>query len=163
MRGHGIRPCSTSLFKTCKTVYEETAPVLYERTEFEVNIFYVRTSVMFYDIGSVLNQGQVLRQIRHLVVGICLFHRGGHEERFRQMEALARGLETAEAELKTLSVVCHACPRCGGYNGKRSKTGAQQILQDALERLGEDEERGLKRPLYRTMLEACEIGDNCDA
>ena len=93
-----------ALLKTCRTIYSEAAPLLYDATTFRVQIYPVEGFSSHGNINRLHTSTPFLRRIRHVEIKSCIILPGHIEPALRLMKTFACALEHSNARIKTLNV-----------------------------------------------------------
>jgi hypothetical protein len=134
-RGHA------ALLKTCRTIYKEASPVLYDATTFRVQIYPVEGYSSHGNINRLCKSTPFLRLVRHVEIKSCIIMPTHIEPALRLMKTFARALEEAGAKIKTLNV-----------RSKLFNDLSKRKLRDYRDRLAREEEPE-KCQLFQRMID----------
>lgn len=134
-RGHA------ALLKTCRIIYREAAPVLYDATTFRVQIYPVEGFSSHGNINRLCKSTPFLKLVRHVEIKSCIIMPTHIEPALRLMKTFARALEEADAKIKTLNV------RSKLFNDLSKKK-----LRDYRDKLASEEEPD-KSKLFQRMID----------
>lgn len=93
-----------AILKTCRAIYQEAAPILYDATTFRVQIYPVEGYSSHGNVNRLHSSTPFLRRIRHIEINSCIFLPSHIEPALRLMKTFACALEDSQATIKTLNV-----------------------------------------------------------
>lgn len=140
-----------AILKTCRTIYKEAAPVLYDATTFRVQIYPVEGYSSHGNVNRLHSSTPFLRRIRHIEIKSCIILPSHIEPALRLMKTFACALEDSEATIKTLNV-----------RSKLFNDMSKRKLNEYREKFSVREEAGFKGErcqLFQKMIEASGDGN----
>lgn len=140
-----------AILKTCRMIYQEASPILYDATTFRVQIYPVEGYSSHGNINRLYSSTPFLRRIRHVEIKSCIILPSHIEPALRLMKTFACALEDSDAKIKTLNV------RSKLFNDM-SKRKLNEY-REKLSRREEPELSGSKCQLFQQMIDGASSGN----
>jgi hypothetical protein len=102
-----------ALLKTCKTIYSEAAPVLYDTVTFRVQVYPVDGYPSYGNISHLSKNTLFLPRMRHLDLKASVIHGGQMKLALYLIKTLTEALEEAQATISSLHVTSNFRPDHG--------------------------------------------------
>lgn len=140
-----------AILKTCRTIYREAAPILYDTTTFRVQIYPVEGYSSHGNVNRLQASTPFLRRIRHVEIKSCIILPIHIEPALRLMKTFACALEDSDARIKTMNV-----------RSKLFNDMSKRRLNEYREKLAHRDEPGLdggKCQLFQKMIDGASNGN----